>query len=543
MEKADLVLKSNSIFTGTGGPVFAGAVAVKNNRIIAVGSEADVKHWIGRKTNIRDFGERLIMPGIIDAHMHFFVGAFSCSSYMLMDLFNARTEQESVEMVVRFAKKNPNYKRITGMGWSQAFWPKRAPLPHRKSLDSIIPDKPVYLLSADAHTFWLNTPALKECGITENSRVSFGDIGRDKQNELSGLLFEIEAEAAANENAFKLPREEKKNIITNFLQDLSRYGITSTVNMSASPVLEKDFQEYEILGEIEKSDQLPVRLHLYPSLGMDTDLSVAANLRNNYCSEKLRVSGLKHFVDGVTSTYSAFLLSPYSDNPDTLGFSNYPKDFFRKTVTNANREGFGVRLHAIGDAAVRLALDVFEESLRVNGPGKYRNSIEHIESIHPDDIPRFKQTGTVASMQPLHLIYDRNEKVSRLGPERARYAWPFCSLLNAEAILAFGTDFPVVPANPFPNIQAAVNRLNPEGENVGVNPEESITLGQTLRAYTYGAACALNREKELGTLEPGKLADITVLDRNLFSGNYSDIAGTSVVLTVSDGRIVYDGIT
>ncbi len=542
MQKADLVLKSNAVFTGTGSPVFHGGVAVRGNRIVAVGAEGEIDPWIGNETEVRDFGDRLIMPGIIDAHMHFFVGAYSSSPYMLMDLFEAHSEKEAAAMVERFAKSHPGLERISGMGWCQAFWGKGDPLPHRASLDAVVSDRPVYLLSADAHTFWLNTRALEECGITKETSVSFGEIGRDRRGELSGLLFEIEAEAVANENAFRLPHEEQKALIAEFLGLLSRAGITSTVNMSASPVTERDFRDYEILREIETAGNLPVRLHLYPSLGLGADLSRVKTLRDAYRSERLKVSGLKHFVDGVTSTYSAFQLEPYSDNPETSGFSNYSRELYLRNVINANREGFGVRLHAIGDAAVRLALDVFEESARTNGNGPYRNTIEHVESIHPDDIPRFARTGTVASMQPLHLPYDREEKISRIGKERCRYEWPFRSLLDAGAILAFGTDFPVVPFNPFPNIHAAVTRATPEGDPAGINPEERISLAETLRAYTWGSACALNRENELGTLEPGKLADIIVLDRNLFSVRDDEIPGTSVLLTVMDGTTVYESM-
>ncbi len=539
MQSADLVLKSDAVFTGAEGSVLAGGVAVKGNRIAAVGTARELESWIGARTTVREFGDRLIMPGIIDAHMHFFAGAFSSSPYMLMDLFEAHSEKESAAMVEKFAKEHPDYDRIAGMGWCQAFWTPGAPLPHRASLDAVVPDRPVYLLSADAHTFWLNTKALEQCGITKETKVSFGSIGRDGRGELSGLLFEIEAEASANENSFRLPPDEQKRITVDFLKQLSRSGVTSTVNMSASPVLESDFREYEMLRELERAGKLPVRLHLFPSMGLDNGFARVRELRESYRSERLRVAGLKHFVDGVTSTYSAFLLAPYSDNPGTSGFTNYSSDFYRRSVVNANREGFGVRLHAIGDASVRLALDAFEESRRVNGNGPYRNTIEHVESIHPDDIPRFARLGVIASVQPIHLPFDRNEKISRIGKERCRYEWPFRSLLDAGAVLAFGTDFPVAPINPFPNIHAAVTRRTPEGEPCGANPEERISLAEALRAYTSGSAWALHRESDLGTLEPGKLADIVVLDRNLFTVAEDEIADASVVVTVSDGAIVY----
>ncbi|MBN2051657.1 MAG: amidohydrolase [Spirochaetales bacterium] len=540
MESADIILKSNAIFTGITDSVFAGGIAIKDNRIIAVGANEDIDSRIGSTTRIYDFHDRMVMPGIIDAHMHFFVGAFSSSSYMLMDLFDSRSEKEAADMVRRFADGHPDFKRITGMGWFPIYWGKDSKLPTRASLDAAVPDRPVYLLSGDAHTFWLNTKALEECGITKDTKVSFGDLGKDDRGELTGLLFEIEASATANQMAFRLSEKEQKELQRDFVRRLTMAGITSTTNMSASPVVEQDFREYEIARELEEAGELTVRLHLYPSLGLSTDLSVAKELREKYRSGMLRVSGLKHFIDGVTSTYSAYLLAPYSDKPDTRGYTDYPPEVYRKTVVNANGEGFGVRLHAIGDGAVRLALDAFAESNGLHDNSRIKNSIEHIESLHNDDIPRFAETGTIASVQPIHLILDENEKLSRIGEKRSRNEWPFRSLLDTGATLAFGTDFPVAPINPFPNIHAAVTRRTKDGEMIGINPGERISLAEALKAYTFGGACAVNREQELGTLEPGKLADIIVLDRNLFSAAEEDIPETSVVMTITDGRIVYE---
>jgi hypothetical protein len=402
-----------------------------------------------------------------------------------------------------------------------------------------VPDKPVYLLSADGHTFWLNTKALEESGITSDSTVTFGGIGKDSDGELTGLLFEIEAEAPANEFAFALPAERMKEIQKNFYREIARCGITSTASMSVNPVIEQSFAEYEIAEELEREGELTVRLHLYPSLGLDGNFEVAKSLRERYRSEKLRVTGLKQFVDGVTSTYSAFMLQPYSDKPETTGFSNYPADLYKECIAAANKEGFAVRLHAIGDAGVRLALDAFEESSRKNGNTGRKNTIEHIESIHPDDIGRFHDLEIIASMQPIHLVMDANEKVERIGEDRCRYEWPFKSLLDSGATLAFGTDFPVAPIDPFSNIYAAVARRDSEGVQAGLNPQEKISLAQALKAYTYGSACALNRESDLGTLEQGKLADIIVLDKDPFSGHIEEILKTQIKMTMMDGKIIY----
>lgn len=539
MQKASLVIKSNAIFTGLSDSPVKGAVAIEGNKIAAVGSEAEISQWIAEDTTVLDYGDQLVMPGIIDAHMHFFTGAFVNSEYMLMELFEAKSEEECAKMVGAFAEAHPDYTAITGMGWFRAFWDDHETLPHRRSLDAVVSDRPVYLLSADCHTFWLNSRALEECGITKDSQVSFGSYGKDENGELDGLLYEIEACAPANERAFQLNESKMKELQKAFYGEIARNGITATTNMSVNPVLESSFKEFEAAAELEREGALTVRLHLYPSMGLEPNFETVKNLREKYCSDKLRISGLKQFVDGVTSTYTAYLTEPYSDCPETRGFSNYSAELYEKCILEANREGLGVRLHCIGDAAVRLALDAYEKSNRQNGNGNLKNTIEHIESIQPEDIPRFAELGVIASVQPIHLPLDVDEKVSRIGTERCRYEWPFQTMLNEKAILAFGTDFPVADINPFPNIHAAVTRCGENGQIVGVNPQEKISVADALRAYTLGSAYAINREHELGTLEPGKLADVIVLEKNIFNIPAAEIAGLKTVLTIMDGKIVY----
>ena len=245
----------------------------------------------------------------------------------------------------------------------------------------------------------------------------------------------------------------------------------------------------------------------------------------------------------MTSTYTGFLIEPYYDKNDMTGSPNYPKEVYEKRIIAANKRGLGVRLHCIADGSVRLALDAFEAANHATqNEGNHKNiknSIEHCENIHPDDIPRFKELGVIASMQPYHLTLDFNEKISRIGKERCRYEWPHRSLLDAGARLAFGTDYPVVDFNPFPSIYAAVTRCDDEGNPTGINPEERISLTEALQAYTYGSACAYGREKELGTLERGKLADIVVVDRDLFSIHQSEIKDCRIEMTIMDGKVVY----
>jgi predicted amidohydrolase YtcJ len=540
MKKADLVIFGDAIFDGISEQPFQGGIAVLGNKIVAVSQEKkNIQEWIDDHTIVLNYDNKLVMPGFVDAHMHLFTGGIVNSKYMLTELFEARSEDDCAKMVARFAAANPDLKKISGMGWFPGIWDDPLQKPTRKSLDLIVPDRPVYLLSADCHTFWLNTKALEECGINKDTTVSFGEIGKDKHGELDGLLYEIEACAAPNEKAFTLPKELMADLQAQFYMQLISYGITSTTNMSVSPVIENTLTGIEVAAEMEAKGELPIRIHFYPSLGLDGDMTVAKELRAKYYSDRLRFSGLKQFVDGVTSTYTAFLLEPYSDNSGVRGRSNYPYEIYEKGVVAANKEGIGVRLHAIGDGAVRMALDAFDASLEANGAHRCVNTIEHIEVIHPDDIGRFSKLNVVASMQPMHLIMDQNEQIVRIGTNRGKYAWPHHTILESGAKLAFGTDYPVADINPFPNIFAAVERMDEYGTVVGINPEEKVTLTQALKAYTNGSASAIGRDSELGTLEEGKLADIIVLDRNLFQCGTKQIADTTVETTIMDGEIVF----
>lgn len=538
MHTADVVIKSRAVFTGSKNEVFQGGIAVTGNKIVAVEKNEEINRWVGKNTKIYEYGEKLIMPGLIDAHTHFYLGAFASSGHMLTELSNSASEAECIEMVKEFLDMHPDYEKITGMGWHLANWRDQI-LPHRFTLDKICPNKPVYLLSADGHTFWLNSKALEECNITKKTRVTLGEIGIDESGELNGLLFEIEAITPVMRRAFDLPEKEMKEIQIEFLKKIAESGITSFSNLSDYPITEATDKEFSVTMQIEQEGLLTARLHIYPSLGLEPELSKVKAWRKKYCSNKLRISGLKQYIDGVTSTYSAYLIAPYSDRPDTAGYPDYPAELYQTCVENANAEGFGVRFHAVGDAAVKLALDTFEYSNRTNDNSLIRNSIEHIETIDIADIPRFAELGVIASMQPYHLILDANEKVIRLGKERCQYEWPFRSLLDAGATLAFGTDYPVVSFNPFPNIYAAVTRKDENGIPSGVNEQERISIYETLRAYTEGGAITFNREKELGTIEVGKLADIIVLDKNIFETDESEVPKTIVELTMMDGKVVY----
>jgi len=544
MNTADIVLKSNSIFTATGSGLMSGGVAIKGNKIVAVEEGDKIESWIGETTKVLSYGDQLIMPGFVDAHVHYFMGALSASEHMCTEIASSSSEEECVAMIKQFAADHPSEKRILGIGWFPANWGD-APLPTKRSLDRAIPDRPVYLISADVHTFWLNSMALEEAGITADMKIKGGEIGKFENGELNGLLFEPDAFIPAMAKVMDLDKETMKDVHRKFLAHIASCGVTSISEMSADDYTETTYRNYEVVKEMEEAGELTSRIHLYTRLSGITDFSQALELKERFFSDKLRLSGVKGFVDGVTSTYTGYLLEPYSDKPETsgIGVPIDPREELEASVIAANAAGLAVRLHCIGDGAVRLALDLFEASEKANGKHGLKNTIEHIESIHPDDIPRFAELDVIPSMQPYHLTLDCNEKIRRIGKERCRWEWPHKTILEKGGKLAFGTDYPVVDFNPFPSIYAAVTRCDDEGNPTGANPEEAISLAETLTAYMAGAANAYGRLAELGTLEAGKLADVIVVDRNLFAVEPEEIKDASVCLTIMDGRIVYGPVT
>lgn len=538
MQKADLILRSNAIFTGRDDFYFPGSIAIASNKIIAVQKDSTLQELADEETKVYELGDRLIMPGFIDAHFHFFEGAVASSRYMCSEIEHSVSEEDCIRIMKKFSEQNPEFTRLLGTGWLQVNW-GGAPLPTCESLDAAFPEKPVYLLSGDGHTFWLNTAALKECGITEENSVSFGEIGKTEEGTLNGILLEMEACALAWNKIYEPDQRIMEETQISLSEKAVSCGITSLCNMTSKPYYEGEEILYETAFRLSQENKLKCRLHLYPSLGVNSEFEQQKKLAERYNTGKFRVCGLKQFADGVTTTYTGYLLEPYEDNPSACGTMNYKREIYENVILAANREGFSVRLHTIADGSVRAALDIFEKSKQENPEGSIRNCLEHCEDIYPEDIKRFSELGVVASIQPIHLILDANEKVERLGKKRAEMEWPCKSLLEAGAVMALGTDYPVAYFNPFPNIQAAVTRCGEDGRPVGVNPWERIHMAEALKAYTYGGAYSFGREDELGTLEAGKLADIAVINQNLFKVKPFEIKDCSVYMTIVDGMIVY----
>lgn len=537
---ADIVLKSNAIFTAADKNLISGGVAVKGNKIIAVGKTDDIDGFISDDTKVYDFGDKLIMPGFIDGHDHLWWGAVADSEHMV-DITSSTSEEEAVAMIKEYADNHPDEKRIRGFGWFPVNW-NDAPLPTKESLDRIIPDKPVYMNAADAHTCWLNSKALEEAGYYPGMELKGGTVGVDKNGELSGIVYEPDAMIYAWEKLYDFPEDEIRDIVKNLMKGLASQGVTSLSEMSADEYKDFYYNRYKIFKDMDDKGEFTSRVHVYTALMGHTDFTEAKKWAEEFSSDKFRISGLKGFLDGVASTYTAYLLKPYEDRPDTCG-EGVPlatKESLEASVIAGNAAGLPVRIHCIGDAAVRMGLDAYEASIRENGRHGLRNSIEHIETVDPEDLGRFKELDVIASMQGEHLPLDGNEKLVRVGNDRSRWEWAFKSVIDSGATLAFGTDFPVVNYNQLQGIWAAVTRKNYDGSHAGADSGENITLADALIANTLGSAKVYSREHELGTLETGKLADVIVLDRNLFDVPEDEIRDAKVILTMMDGNITFE---
>ena len=539
MNSADMIITSNAVFTSCGDEPFEGGVAIKGNRIVAVGSREEISKYRTADTAVYDYGDQLIMPGLIDGHDHLWWGAVADSEHVV-DMTSSTSEEEAIEMIKKYAVEHPEEKRIRGFGWFPANW-NDAPLPTKKTLDEAVPDRPAYMNCADAHTLWVNSLALEESGYTPDMELAAGSVGVDENGEMNGLIYEPDAMAYGWKNFYDFPEEQIRTIMKNFMKGLAAQGVTSLSEMSADEYTDYFHDRYLVFKDMAESGEFTSRVHAFTAFMRKTDFTEAVKWKEEFNSSTFRVTGVKGFLDGVTSTYTGLLLEPYTDRPDTTG-EGVPLDTqesLNASVIAANAAGLPVRIHCIAEGSVRMALDAFEESLKVNGKHGLVNSIEHIETMHPDDIPRFRELGVVASMQGEHLPLEMNEKVARLGEERCRYEWPFRSLADAGAVLAFGTDFPVVYYNQFKGIYAAVARKNYDGTIAGVDNGEKLTLPEALRANTIGSAIVYGRDDEIGTLEAGKLADVIVLDRNLFTADVEEIKDAEVVLTVMDGNVVF----
>jgi predicted amidohydrolase YtcJ len=529
MVAADLVIINAHVRTMDEGRPEAEAVAVIGNRIVAVGSTAEIKRLVGPNTRVVDAGGRLVLPGFNDAHVHFISGGFQLAN---IDLRNAATPQEFAERIRRFSEKLPKGRWITGGDWDHERWPG-APLPTKELIDPFTPDRPVFVSRLDGHMALANSYVLKLAGITRATPdPPGGQIVRDpRTGEPTGIL----KDAAMGLVYRVMPEpsfEEKLEAARRATDYAASLGVTSVQDMSAGA----DVGVYQTLLE---RGELKTRIYAVSPLPQWERLK-AVGVRAAFGSPMLRIGGLKGFADGSLGSTTALFFEPYNDAPNTRGLATDEMPHMLERVRGADRAGLQVMIHAIGDRANHEILSIYEQVARENGERDRRFRIEHAQHLRAQDIPRFGRDHVVASMQPYHAIDDGRWAEKRIGPERIKTSYAFRSLIDSGAVLAFGSDWTVAPLNPLLGIYAAVTRRTLDGKNPnGWVPEQKISVEEAVRAYTVGSAYAEFAEKEKGRIAPGMLADMVLLSEDIFRIDPVEIEKTRVLLTIVDGRIVY----
>lgn len=529
---ADTIIINAVVHTMDPAQPTAEAVAIYANHIVAVGSTKDIRRLAGPNTRTIDAKKRLLIPGFNDAHTHFLSGGFQLSN---VDLRDASSPREFADRIKAFAAKTSRGRWITGGDWDHERWPD-AKLPTKELIDSLTPDTPVFVSRLDGHMALANSLALKLAGVTRQTLDPPGGvIVRDKSGEPTGVLKD-----AAQSFVWKVvppasfeERLEAAHAASNYAASL---GVTSVQDVSAGT----DVGVYQTLLD---RGELKTRIYAVSPLP-DWERLARTGVRAHFGSDMLRVGGLKGFSDGSLGSTTALFYEPYRDEPSTSGIAGdemYPEGAMLERVREADRAGLQVLIHAIGDRANDLILSIYEQVERENGKRDRRFRIEHAQHLRPQDIPRFARDQVIASMQPYHAIDDGRWAEKRIGKERAKTTYAFRSLLDSGATLAFGTDWTVAPLNPLLTVYAAVTRRTIDGKNPkGWVPEQKISVEETVRAYTVGPAYAEFQENVKGTITAGKLADLVLLSRDIFKIDPKEIENVKVVLTMVDGRVVYE---
>lgn len=529
---ADLALINGKIWTVNEAQPQAEAVACRGGRILAVGSTAEVRGWIGGPTRVIDLKGRRVAPGFNDAHLHFYTGGAHLASVKLR---GARSPSEFRERIREFAATLPEGRWITGGDWDHENWTP-AQLPLRAWIDAVTPGHPVFVNRLDGHMGLANSLALKLAGISRGSAdPPGGAMVRDERGEPTGLLKD-----AAMEAVYRVIPPPSAEEIAGALRAAMRYaaenGVTSVQDMSASPDVLAAYQKLLAAGE------LTVRVYGFQPLAT-WQRQAAIGLRAGFGNEKLKIGGMKAFADGSLGSTTALFFEPYLDAPETCGLASeemIPESKLAGKILGADQAGLQVAVHAIGDRANQMVLGMFETAQRQNGARDRRFRIEHAQHLRLEDVARFAKLGVIASMQPYHAIDDGRWAEKRIGAQRAQGSYAFRSLLEAGAVLAFGSDWHVAPMEPLMGIYAAVTRATLDGRRPGGwAPQQKIGVAEALRAYTMGSAYASFDERIKGSIEPGKLADLAVLSDDILSIPPHELAKVRVMLTVFDGKVVF----
>lgn len=542
--KADVIYVHGNIYSGITESVpmlsatqRATALATQRDKILAVGSRDQVMKVKGPQTTIVDLDGHFVMPGFNDAHMHL---ASAGLQRLDVDLTGVKSLDQFRDRILAKVEIARPGEWILGGGWDETLWPVKT-LPSRWDLDAVSSNHPVFLRRVDGHIAVANTRALTYASVTVASRdPEGGKIDRDAEGTPTGILREKAQDLVADSIPQPSP-EKRRQAIELALADLARNGITSAQDNSQW----EDFLVYE---ELEREGKLTSRISEWLSFN-DSLEDLDKKRKSHPASDPMLHTGmLKGFMDGSLGSKTAWLLAPYSDDPSNRGLPQYEPAKLSAMTRERLLAGYQIGFHAIGDGGVEMALDAFAEAEKaavagrvkaVDGGSDYRLRIEHAQVTTPQQVLRFKNLKVIASMQPSHLLTDMNWAQSRLGPQRAPHSYAWAEFERHGVMLAFGTDYPVEPANPFRGLYSAVTRMSEDGRK-SYYPDQKLNIEQAIAAYTSGAAFAEFAEKQKGRLEPGMLADFVVLDQDLISAPTPRILTTKVLRTVVGGKTVYE---
>ena len=536
---ADLVVIHGRIYTLDSKQPWAQALAIRADKIVAVGDDAAIGKFRGPDTKVIDAAGQLVLPGFVDCHIHFMDGSLSLGR---VNLEGAKDVAEIQQRLREYAAKHPGNNWLLGRGWDYAMFGAAA-LPDKKYLDELFPDRPVFLEGYDGHTYWANSKALTLAGINRDTPdPPNGVIVRDSStHEATGALKEAAQDLVAKA-APELTRAERLTALRAGIKWANENGLTRVHSAGG------DFPQLELYDELRRRGDLTLRFYIAyfmdPPEMRPKDVDAIENARKKYHDAWIDTNAVKFMVDGVIESHTAAMIEPYSDDPSLKGKLFWDPAKYSSAVAELDKRGLQLFTHAIGELGVRTALDVYQHAEEVNHTSDRRPRIEHIETVTGADIPRFGKLGVIASMQPLHSypnadtldVWSRNA-----GPDRASRAWSWKSIADAGGRYAFGSDWPVVTLNPWEGLQTAVTRQTREGTPVaGFVPSQRLTIAQAVEGYTLGAAFAGRREKAEGSLEKGKLADLIIVSQNIFEIDPHKIFETKVRTTIVGGQVVYE---
>lgn len=534
--KADIVIQNAAVYTVDEVNPTAEAVAVRGKQIVYVGDQASVAGLIGNETQVIDGQGRTLLPGLIDAHYHLLWGSMTLYGAQLYEVDSLNALSHALRT---WADENPDAPFVIGQGMTYGVPDNATPLT-RHHLDAMIADRPIILTAFDQHSCFANTMALEAAGILHGEKAPLpnGEIVMSEDGLATGELYEMDAmnaiKAALPEPTF----EEQIAILKQGLALAASYGITSVHNMDG------DVEQTGVYAYLEDRDELTLRVYMpfwvKPEMDEATMVEQGSILRERYNSEMVRGGAVKFFMDGVYESHTAVSVKGFADKPDEYGEPIWSAERFAQFVTLADSMGLQIAVHACGDGAVRRVLDGYEAAQQTNGVRDSRHRVEHIELIQMEDVPRFAELGVVASMQPLHSPVDEYDPddvwLSRVYAEEYDLAFPWRTLRDSGAKMAFGSDWPVVTCDPYLGFWAAVCRKPLQSDT----KSHTQTLGETISAYTKDAAWTEFQEDVKGQIKVGMLADLVLLSADIFAIEAEGLKDVSAEITICNGRIVYE---